>query len=346
MRITGEGPIPTRIMIVGEFPSERDIQVGTPFQDAGGMELNRMLHEAGIMRSECYVTTVVKQRPPQGLLAGWIAKAKKDITSAHQQRLGLHVTKEIVEGLSGLYAEVEMVQPNLIIAGGNLASWALTGNWSVMKWRGSLLRMMPMFKDQGELERPKVIPTYSPGQVLRQWDIRAVVVTDLRRARRHMTSREYDNIPAWNFTIRPSAEKVFSTLQYLLDRLETESLWIEFDLETFITTKHIRCAGISWSRTEAICIPFTDGHEDYWDPDTEAAVIHKLYKVLTHPNVKVRGQNLLFDCQYTYRYWHFIPNVKHDTMISQHSLFAALPKSLDFIASMYADYYQFWKDDK
>ena len=57
----------------------------------------------------------------------------------------------------------------------------------------------------------------------------------------------------------------------------------------------------------------------------------------------MRGQNLLFDCQYTYRYWHFIPNVAQDTMITQHSCFCALPKGLDFLASLYSDWYTNWK---
>lgn len=346
MRILPEGPIPSRIMIVGEFPSERDLQVGTPFQDASGTELNRMLHEAGIMRSECYVTTVLKTRPPQGLISSFMATKKKKITAAHQLRMGLHVTPEVVAGLSELYAETEVVQPNIIVACGNLALWALTGNWSAMKWRGSLLRMVPMFKDQGELERPKVIPTYNPGQVLKQWDLRAIVLNDLRRVKQHMTSREYTNVPNWIFQIRPTFVQVMYILQELIVRLDKEEMWIEFDLETYITTKHIRCAGLSWSRTEAICIPFTEAHVPYWMEDEEAAVLFYLYKVLTHKNAKVRGQNLLFDCQYTHRYWHFIPRVAHDTMISQHSLFAALPKSLDFLASMYADYYQYWKEDK
>ncbi len=32
-------------------------------------------------------------------------------------------------------------------------------------------------------------------------------------------------------------------------------------------------------------------------------------------------------------------------MISQHSLFSDLPKSLAFQASMYCDYYYYWKDE-
>lgn len=338
MRVNGEGPIPTRLMLIGEAPSESDARSHAPFGGSSGPELNRLLHEAGIMRSEAYCTYVCKSVPPGGMLSALVATKKKDITAQHVLLKGQYVLPEVAAGYTELLAEIEMVQPNLIIALGNLALWALTGHWSVAKWRGSLL---------GGGDSPKIIPTYPASQVFKQFDLRGVILNDLRRAKRHMTSRVYDNIPAWNFIIRPTIEQVVKTLHDLRVEADRSSeLWLEFDLETFITTKHIRCAGISWSRLDAICIPFTDGHENYWPPELEGEVVYLLYKLLTHPRVKVRGQNLLFDCQYTYRYWHFIPNVAHDTMITQHSCFAALPKGLDFLASMYADFYQFWKDDK
>ena len=339
MRVRGEGPIPTRIMLVGEAPSLEDERVGLPFQGGSGQELNRMLHEAGILRSECYVTNVLKSRPPEGRIENWIAQKKADITPAHQSLNGKLVLPEVTGGHAELLAEIQMVQPNLIVAFGNLALWALTGQWGVGKWRGSLL---------GGGTSPKVIPTFNPAAVLRAWDTRSIVLNDLRRAKRHMGSRTYDNIPQHTFILRPSFSQTTETLTRLTQLAETQAeLWLEFDLETFITTKHIRCAGISWSRAEAICIPFTDGHVNYWSTvEEEAYIVYLLYKLLTHPRVRVRGQNLLFDCQYTYRYWHFIPRVAQDTMISQHSCFAALPKGLDFLASMYADFYIFWKEDK
>jgi hypothetical protein len=90
----------------------------------------------------------------------------------------------------------------------------------------------------------------------------------------------------------------------------------------------------------------TSNKDGYWSAEEEAYIIYKLYKLLTHKNVKIRGQNLLFDFQYVYRSWHFLPRFGQDSMISQHSCFAALPKSLAFIASMYSDFYVYWKDDK
>ncbi len=335
MIIRGEGPIPTRVMIVGEFPAERD---RTPFDGSAGQELNRMLHEAGIMRSECYLTYACKQRPPDGLISHWIALKKKDITQHHTLLRNLYCTYHIHEGVAELETEIEMVQPNIIIAMGNLAAWALTGQWSVLKWRGSQLST-----DKGV----KVIPTLTPGAVLREWPQRAVVLNDLRRVKRHMTTREWDNKPSWRFLVRPSFHQAHSVLGGLLNDAVSNSrpIWLDFDIET--RNGHIDCIGFSWSRTDALCIPLMarGQPEGYWSADEEAILVFALYRLLMHPNVKIRWQNGLYDAQYVYRHWHFLPPNGQDTMITQHSVFCALPKGLGFIASLYCDWYVYWKDE-
>ena len=77
----------------------------------------------------------------------------------------------------------------------------------------------------------------------------------------------------------------------------------------------------------------------YWLLWEEAPIVHTLYRLLTHPNVKVRWQNGLYDAQYIYRYWHFLPRGAQDTMISQHTAFVSQPKSLAFQSSMYSPHY-------
>lgn len=334
MRVKGEGPIPTRVMIVGEFPGERD---RVPFDGAAGMELNRMLHEVGIMRSECYTTYACKHRPPLGQLSHWIALKKKDIGGMHKLLLDKYCMAPIIDGHQELMTEIEMVQPNIIIAMGNLALWTLTGHWGVLKWRGSLLHAHGC----------KVIPTLTPGAVMREWPQRAVVLSDLRRVKRHMTSRVYDNKPQWNFIVRPTFEQVMTTLAALQSDATAfaDPVWLDFDIET--RGGHIDCIGFSWSRLDAICIPLMarGKPEGYWTLSEEATICFELYKLLTHPNVRCRWQNGLYDAQYVQRHWHFIPNGAQDTMITQHSVFCALPKGLAFIASMYCDWYVYWKDE-
>lgn len=334
-----DGPIPARIMIVGEAPGADEEALGVPFVGVSGKELNRMLHEAGITRSECFVTNVCRIRPLGNDIETLIALRKKDITPAHTSVRDKYVLPPIVQGIEMLRQEIESVKPNVIIALGNVPMWALTGNWGITKWRGSLLRT-----DLGSYPA-KVIPTYHPAAVLRQWDWRSIAVHDLRKVAQHRNDLQYQE-PKWRFTIRPSFVQTIHQLDRLLAMLDEASGWFDFDIETRMG--HIACAGISWSLEDAICVPLmcAESKEGYWRDDyEEAAVTWRIYKILTHPNVKVRGQNLLYDSQYTYRHWHFIPKVAQDTMISHHVAFAGLPKKLDFQASMYCKHYVYWKDD-
>jgi uracil-DNA glycosylase len=326
-------------MVVGEFFSPEDERKGQPFSDYSADEFTRMLHEAGIMASECYFTNVVNARPKNGDIGEWIAGKKKDRTLAHQEFMGAFVRPVIVEGVARLRQEIALVQPNIIIALGNLALWALTGAKGVTKWRGSQLHTS---------DGIKCIPTLPPGMVNRQWELRSAVVNDLKRvARERNNTGDYANKPNWRFIVRPSAQTVLDTLNMLLGEASRSPspLWIDFDLET--RAGHIACAGISWSLEDAICIPLmcVENKDGYWHVDEEAGIIHILYRLLTHPNVNVRGQNLLYDAQYTYRHWHFVPRVAQDTMLSHHVLFAGLPKRLDYQASLYCDHYVYWKDD-
>lgn len=345
----GDGPPSARVMIVGEMWGHSEMRDNRPFAGTSGEELNRMLHEAGILRSECFVTNVVNAMPPRGLIESWIPKKKKDVTSKMVSFRGKMVDPVIVQGYESLLAEIRLVKPNLIIAAGNTALWALTGMEGILKWRGSQL--------WSDIDHPalppdtqgiKVIPIIHPAAIMREWSLRRIVVQDLRRCAREMTTREYTNVPKWNFRVRPSSTEVLQTLDGLIASLDaaSEPLWLDFDLETL--AGHIETAGISWSRVDAICIPFMtrEDKHGYWaSAEMEGAIVWRLYRVLTHRNARVRLQNGLYDCQYTYRHWHFVPRVAQDTMIAQHSIYCGLRKSLDFQASMYADYYVYWKDD-
>ncbi|MFK5057892.1 hypothetical protein ACI4AF_28655, partial [Klebsiella pneumoniae] len=75
--------------------------------------------------------------------------------------------------------------------------------------------------------------------------------------------------------------------------------------------------------------------EGYFSLDEETGIVYRLYRLLTHARADVIGQNIIYDSQYTWRHWKFVPRVVLDTMISQHACFSALPKGLAYLASMY-----------
>lgn len=336
----GSGNPNARVMVVGEAWGYDEERLGQPFVGASGSELNRMLSAAGMDRSQVWTTNLVNARPPSNSIEEWIPKAKKDVTPECVPLRDRMVRPIVRLGYDSLLEEINLVQPNVIIPVGNYAMWALTGAFGILKWRGSMLRM------QDDMEC-KVVPTIHPAAVLREWKYRSIVINDLKRAAREQHSREWAVPPReWKFLVRPSYTTVMLTLADLKRRLDKgEELWIDLDLET--RAGHIACCGLSWSLTEALVIPFmcVENAAGYWAAEEEATIVYALQRVLRHLRVRIRWQNGLYDVQYTWRHWFMIPRGKQDTMLSQHTCFVAMPKSLAFQSSMYSPHYVYWKDD-
>jgi DNA polymerase I-like protein with 3'-5' exonuclease and polymerase domains/uracil-DNA glycosylase len=336
--IPPSGPCPAKIMIVGEAPGQQEIMRREPFVGASGQELNKMLHEAGIMRSECFITNVAREMPPKGDIALWVSKNKTQPHSTWSQHQGLWVSPQVTSGLSMLSAEVSACSPHIIIAFGNVALWALTGEWGIKRWRGSLLQTSTTFGSR------KVIPCYHPAYILRDWSARQITVQDLRRVRAESETAKLD-APNYDFIIRPSFDAVAVYLSKLYTQLTLGPVTISCDIET--RAGHIACIGLSLDRIHAICIPLmcVERNDGYWSLEEESAVVAMLFQVLCHPNARVVGQNFIYDSQYIYRHWGFVPNFTRDTMLGHHSMFTALPKGLDYLSSMYCERHTYWKDE-
>lgn len=58
--VFGAGPVPARIMLVGEQPGDQEDIAGAPFVGPAGRMLDRALLDAGIDREKRFVTNVVK----------------------------------------------------------------------------------------------------------------------------------------------------------------------------------------------------------------------------------------------------------------------------------------------
>ncbi len=58
--VPGEGPARARIMMVGEQPGDKEDRVGEPFVGPAGQVLDKAIAEAGIERTEVFITNAVK----------------------------------------------------------------------------------------------------------------------------------------------------------------------------------------------------------------------------------------------------------------------------------------------
>lgn len=312
-------------MIVGEAPGAEEEVRGTPFVGTSGQELTRMLHEAGILRTECYLTNVCKYRPPGNDLETFFLDSK--MTQPNEL---------LKEGMEELRQDIEQIKPKIIIAMGNEPMWALLGHRLITKWRGSML----MFGDS------MLMPTIHPAAILREWSWRSIVIQDLKKAK-HWSDHGAWPDPDYKFQVRPSFETAMDTLGMLIKRADESPAPVKLasDIETRMT--YISCHGIAWSRSEALCIPnmCVERPHGYWTAEEDLYIWERERSLLTHPNVEIIGQNYLYDAQYFARRKGYVPRLKHDTMFQQHVAWAGMKMGLDFLSSMYCRYHRYWKDE-
>jgi uracil-DNA glycosylase family 4 len=63
--VVGSGPLHPALMVIGEAPGRDEDEGGEPFIGRSGRLLFQLiLEEVGLTRAECFVTNVVKCRPP------------------------------------------------------------------------------------------------------------------------------------------------------------------------------------------------------------------------------------------------------------------------------------------
>jgi len=62
--VMGGGNVDADIVFIGEAPGKNEDEQGLPFVGAAGKFLNEMLAQAGMDRSDVYITNIVKYRPP------------------------------------------------------------------------------------------------------------------------------------------------------------------------------------------------------------------------------------------------------------------------------------------
>jgi DNA polymerase I-like protein with 3'-5' exonuclease and polymerase domains/uracil-DNA glycosylase len=331
------GPGNARIAIVGEFPTEVDLQRGSPFCGTAGMEFSKMLAEADMHRESCYVTLAVNERVRLGKVESLIAVKKKDITSQHVHWNGKWVMPELLRHAERLKAELMLVNPNVVCAVGNLAMFVLTGQWGVNDWRSSIM-------ESTLVPGMKVIPTLTPNVLHAQWRKRPIIVHDLKRVKRESATPGVIR-KDYKFVIRMNFATARDTLLSILEKCHSQpGFEIGADIET--RAGHIACIAFAWSETEAICIPLMCQHspEGYWTLEEETALVRLMCQILTTAHIV--GQNWNYDEQYNHKHWAALTPTATDTMLQQHSCFSNLDKNLAFLSSMYLEDHFYWKDDR
>lgn len=294
------------------------------------------LRESWLFSAGIAMTNVLAMRPEgnnlETLCASKAEVGGKDYDLPALVR-GKYLRPEYLSELSRLQEEISTVNPNLIVALGNTACWATLHATNIGSIRGAVTESVAGDGRGGSNNgRRKVLATYHPAGVLRQWSWRTIVIADLIKAWREAQFPELRR-PARTVLINPTLAEI---RLWLLSCRTQEPLLLSIDIET--KSGQITCIGFARSRTEALVVPFVDLRQpsgSYW-PSASAERLAWGYvaELLALPVPKV-FQNGVYDLQYLMRMGLTVRNCAEDTMLLHHSLFPEMQKGLGFLGSIY-----------
>ena len=309
--VLGIGPSNAAITLVGEAPGEREERLGQPFVGSAGYLLSTVLKTAFIPRSECYITNVVKERPPNNNIKVFIDLAKKNIVE----------TPAYKEYVTYLKEELDAIKSNIIVAFGQTALYALCGYHDrITQRRGSIYESLL-------LPGRKVIATFHPASALRVYLNQYLIIHDLKKAK---TESEFPEIRRTERML--ITEPSFTEAAAFLDTLETGQE-VAFDIE--VINEQVSHISFASSTYYSMCIPFISKGQSYFSLDKEAFIWHKIALILENPHIRKIAQNKIFDSHFLYRRYGIRVHNCDDTMIGQAIIMPDFKKGLDFICSIH-----------
>lgn len=162
--LVGYGNLNSYIMLIGEAPGSKEIELMEPFVGQSGKHLNEFLQVLDVSREDVYITNVVKYRPTK--------------VNSKTGRLSNRTptSKEINDFRELLYEEVNIIEPSIIVTLGNTSLKAIFNeDLKIGKVHGGL--MEKKIKDK----RYKTFSLYHPAAIIYRRELKPVYMEDLGR---------------------------------------------------------------------------------------------------------------------------------------------------------------------
>ena len=298
-----------RLCIVGESLGAEEEFQGEYFIGKAGKLLNKLLSDLGLIRETIHITNVVKVRPPNN-----------ELNRLHE--LGLTVQ----DFIPYLQEELSVVNPTAILALGNYALEALTGEHGITKWRGSTLdcRLLP---------GSTVMPTLHPSYLQRgQMDQYPYVRNDIKRFAQ-VGFGTYKPEISYEMIINPTLTQA---LEYL-DQINSSASETCFDIET-VAHQRITCVGWTLDSDSAICIPFRhNGLHNRWTEAEQIMLIRAMQQIYNNSHIVKIGQSMHYDMHFLLPLLGFPREPLFDTRFAHQLIHPDSKHDLGFLTSIYTN---------
>lgn len=311
-----EEQIKRMIVFVGEAWGFEEQIEGRPFVGGSGRFLRAMIHESGI--SKYHLTNVFNFRPKNNDVKTLCTTSRANAIPGRPQIMrGKYIRKEYQSELLRLDEEITALQPDAVVALGATALWALTNETGIASNRG-----YPY-----EYKGIRVYGTWHPAAVLRQYELKPVLLADLAKA------RDCSPIPERKTFI---PESVGELDRWIITYLGRRHFCAACDIET--AKGQITCLGFAPTVNAALVIPIWDKKtgKSYWSLEDEI----KVWEIVRNlcARMLLVGQNFSYDMTYLWKVYGIpTPKILGDTMIQHHALQPEMRKSLRFLGSLYTE---------
>jgi len=304
--------IPCPLAFVGEAPGEDEVlgQPPRPLIGPSGKVHDAMLRTAGLDRGDFYHGNVFEEKADDNDVSTW-----------------LRDPAIFRPALKRLRAEMLKVQPTVIVPLGGTALWAFTNSDAISQARGAVALATDV------VPGVKLLPTWHPAHVMRQWKFFSVVVGDYIKAAEEAKVGPEIIYPHRELLLVPTLAEIEAYMPSLF-----ASDLLSVDIET--GWGQITCIGFAPDSTRAICIPFFDRRQpnrSYWGSVEKEVRAWQLVKRVMECDAPKLGQNFgAYDA-----YWLLEKmgirsmNLLHDTRLIHHALYPELPKDLAFLGASY-----------
>jgi len=346
-------------VLVGEAWGVQEAKISAPFVGPSGVELFHQLAEAGIVTitpvDRDYLRKFWTTGEPSYMEAVWQLHPEverlnvfnfhppgNDLTTICGPRSeGIPGMPALLKGTNGyvnaafephldqLAEALNRLNPNIVVCLGNTPLWALAGKTGVTAFRGTTMLSTHTVADF------KIIPTFHPAAVLRQYESRPIAIIDLAKAGREAES------PYLLHTIREIwIEPTLEDIQVFHEQHIRGCDLLSVDTET--AGDQVTCIGFAPSPRLALVVPFLDPRakgRSYWRTPADESHAWRLVRgIITDPTIPKLFQNGMYDMAFLWRSVR-MPTLgaREDTMLLHHALQPECQKALGFLGSLYAD---------
>jgi len=158
--VPGEGSPSAHIMFVGEAPGKKEAITGKPFCGASGKILDNLLAGVGIVRPDVFITSIVKDRPPEN----------RDPTPAEIKLYAPFLDKQI-----------DVIQPKVIATLGRFSMEYVLAKF------GFQSDLEPISKLHGKIFKTKtsygdlyIVPLYHPAAAIYNQRLKGTLMEDFK----------------------------------------------------------------------------------------------------------------------------------------------------------------------